>query len=801
MVGTWIKRKIVLAALALFGFSASIDAVQAATLTGTLYQNMIAVAVNSTNHVREVAQTQPTAQTSPIPWQFTFANVPVGEDLSIYIFMEGKLFPMVYADGTTTRDAFKLSSHASFDFGTLSIDYLNHVVRPSKLPNTGIAQFSTSAARSSVTLTTIQDTQLELYPNMTLANLIKYGDNMMSQGWFVVADKYYAQALTLAGASTTPTKSQVQVRHAVSQVFAVLNTARSVANTVTTNYANGTATLGDLLAGFGCDKRHLGLSGMVCAAALPSASPTGSDIKGWLTAYAIPKVTAAIGEISQVPNTMTGFTYRDQSDPWDAGTLIDYADVLVIKGILEAGLSQLYWITAYDWGVDVSASQHKTIEEVKSANPNLATLASDSASLLAVSKTNALSAVDDLLTGMSAIQSRTGTQTNNLFTLKAAKITSATSRLNEIKSSLSASTGIKDELGNVGMYLNLSKIFDGINLRALLPPVLGDEIAGLFPDATMGGVLPDNKYNFAGASLNQDSNGDGIPDVLQSSLRMYVPTTTATITVDGDSADWAGIEPVLTSPANDVRNYVNSELLADTTPYGAADFRRLFLAQDSNKVYLRIERGSDVMPAGFTATYTVLFTAINSPVYNVTYIYLSGNSVNCYQNSQTLTPANFAISGQTVEISCPLTVFKNLTGDYRVDVYSSVWKSNPYTEMNDMVRLASLTFAAKPNLATGGGGGGGTTPTPLSLSTTTLSVNVGQSASVTVSGGTTPYSFMIDPPSAGVISLSNTTTSGTTVTCLKAGTSTLQIPDSGTGSQAQMGSVAVTCNALSTPLT
>ncbi|GAB0056527.1 hypothetical protein SIID45300_00835 [Candidatus Magnetaquicoccaceae bacterium FCR-1] len=788
MVGQWIKRKIVLAALVLFGLGSQPCDAQAASVSGTLVDKAIVVAVNANNETIQAVETQPTGQVSPVIWGFTLQDLPASSDVSVYVFMDGKFFPMIFSNGT--KDAFQLiGSTSAFNLGLVSIDWLNYVAHPATAPISGNALASTSDKRSTINFTSIQNTALNPFPNMDVPTLIQYGNALFSHGWFVVADKFYAQAEQLASTNASPLLNQARVLHSVSQVFAVLNTARSVANTATTDYGNGTATLGDLLAGFGCDRRHLGLSLMRCPNPLPGTAPTGGEIKGWLNAHVIPKVSDAIIRISQVPNTLTAFTFRDPGDPWDAGTTIDHADVLAIKGILEAGLSQLHWLQAYEWGVDVDDSQHKTIEQVKTANPNLSTLAANATSILAVSKNHALSAVDDLLTAMTAIQSRSGSQTSNLFTLNASEITSATSRLNEVKSSLSASTGIKDESGNVGMHLNLSKIFDGISLRAMLPPFLGDAFAGLFPDPTMGGVLPDNKYNFAGESLNQDVNGDGIPDVLQSELKNYVPT--ATMTVDGAATDWADINPVLTDPSNDVIDYLNVVPLADTTPYGAADFRRLFIAQDSSKVYLRIERASDVIPSGFTATYTVMFTAIDTPVYDVTYIYLSGNSLNCYHNSQTLTPASYAISGQTVEISCPLSVFMNLTGRYRVDVYSSVWKSGggQYFEYNDMARIGSLTFGPKPALASGG------TSTPLWVSSTTLTQTVGQSSAVTVSGGTTPYSFMIDPPSAGVISLSDTTATGTTITCLKAGTSTLRIPDSGAGAQAQSGTVAVTCNA------
>jgi hypothetical protein len=60
------------------------------------------------------------------------------------------------------------------------------------------------------------------------------------------------------------------------------------------------------------------------------------------------------------------------------------------------------------------------------------------------------------------------------------------------------------------VVVDVTGFFQGIDLRALLPPFAGDDVSGLFPDATLAGTI------IQGLSLNEDLDPeDGIPDVLQ----------------------------------------------------------------------------------------------------------------------------------------------------------------------------------------------------------------------------------------------------------------------------------------------
>ncbi len=60
----------------------------------------------------------------------------------------------------------------------------------------------------------------------------------------------------------------------------------------------------------------------------------------------------------------------------------------------------------------------------------------------------------------------------------------------------------------------------------------------------------------------------------------------ATITVDGDAADWSGISPARTDPQGD-----------DSMDYTGDDIKAFYLAQDSENLYLRLDLWENVNPS------------------------------------------------------------------------------------------------------------------------------------------------------------------------------------------------------------
>ncbi|MEO5347884.1 MAG: hypothetical protein H7834_16120, partial [Magnetococcus sp. YQC-9] len=424
MVGQWIKHKIVLAALVVFGLVAPLDSAQAASVSGTSYHKAIVVAVTTTaddatnNQVIQAAEV--IKQNSNGLGTFQLSNLPVNQDITLYFFIDGSLYPMIFNSGNS--DAFVFLSDANFNLGLVSIYALTGTsVNPTNGPKDGtITQASALPKRTTQSLTNVQNSALNPFTTMSASALLQYGDAVFQTSWYVVADQFYALALQKA-ADGSVEKTRAQVMHAITQTLALLNTARAVNGVTTRNYTDPNTTmasLGDILAGFGCDRRHLGLSGLNCAGmtkpnVLPADSPTGSNISDWLSSYVIPKIISSLSLLEQVPSTMSSFMTRDPGDLFDSGTTYDYGDVLVIKGVLEAGLAELYWLQAYDAGVDIDANQRLSVDTIKANNPTLGTLSAHAPTSLTNAKTHATNAVNHLLAAVTAIQGRTDTTTTN----------------------------------------------------------------------------------------------------------------------------------------------------------------------------------------------------------------------------------------------------------------------------------------------------------------------------------------------------------------------------------------------------
>ena len=90
---------------------------------------------------------------------------------------------------------------------------------------------------------------------------------------------------------------------------------------------------------------------------------------------------------------------------------------------------------------------------------------------------------------------------------------------------------------------------------------------------------------------------------------------TATISIDGDSSDWSGIDPVMTDSTGDVDNeYI--------------DFTAFYLAQDDNYLYIRIEVNTSDLSSADTANYEYYFQPSfyvdDSHFYSVT-MFLAGS--------------------------------------------------------------------------------------------------------------------------------------------------------------------------------
>jgi hypothetical protein len=88
---------------------------------------------------------------------------------------------------------------------------------------------------------------------------------------------------------------------------------------------------------------------------------------------------------------------------------------------------------------------------------------------------------------------------------------------------------------------------------------------------------------------------DDPPDWVGSDF-LYIPEKT--ITIDGDSNDWQGIEPLITDSAGDV------------ITYSGIDITRIYLAQDNNYLYVKLDLVGDELPQNEWIGYGIYLFAI-----------------------------------------------------------------------------------------------------------------------------------------------------------------------------------------------
>jgi hypothetical protein len=75
--------------------------------------------------------------------------------------------------------------------------------------------------------------------------------------------------------------------------------------------------------------------------------------------------------------------------------------------------------------------------------------------------------------------------------------------------------GTVDEADDETLWVNPNAFFGGlVDFRALLP-LTGESEFTDFPDTTLGGLLPENLNGVDPLGMNEDKDGNGIPDMLE----------------------------------------------------------------------------------------------------------------------------------------------------------------------------------------------------------------------------------------------------------------------------------------------
>ena len=319
----------------------------------------------------------------------------------------------------------------------------------------------------------------------------------------------------------------------VSRVLYALARAVTAGTTASSNASGSFTTAGSMVSGYGCtlSGSSFTLTSILASqldqidcprsSALPGTAPTGSEALLFMK-------TSVYDELSAVLTLLDGVT-STYSDTWTANDFgaefidygevvdVDYGDVLVFKGWIKYVMAQILINASYDMNVDIDATLGTaggTFQTFLTNNSSALGLGTDYLTNLDSAKMLLSSAVDDFRSAITFIGAETDDQSDDLMDLTAADRTTADAHLQDFQSSLSGATTFTE--GTSSLSLDVSRFFTGLSIRAVLPTISGDEVTSLFPDSTMGGIFPNDAYNFAGESLNNDPNMNSIPEVLES---------------------------------------------------------------------------------------------------------------------------------------------------------------------------------------------------------------------------------------------------------------------------------------------
>lgn len=272
--------------------------------------------------------------------------------------------------------------------------------------------------------------------------------------------------------------------------------------------SNGLQRIADLVDAFGClPMPRNDWETLDCLHDLPADSPNGTDIQAYFSGPVTDLFTASLIDLALVSQW---FNRNWQEDGDSFGVESDYGDVLFLEGAFNAALSLIAYFDSLDMNgdIDQEANAHVTVQQLLIDLPDLVSL-NDTAKL-----TESASRLDEsmvkLIAAIDFMQLEADLQHDDFINLADStpeRIAITRSEFASVRSSITGTPASATDNG-VPFTVTLSNFFSGLSLRQELPPYTGD-IPGFFPDPGFDNVI--------GGSLNvnEDINGDGIPDILQ----------------------------------------------------------------------------------------------------------------------------------------------------------------------------------------------------------------------------------------------------------------------------------------------
>jgi hypothetical protein len=451
-------------------------------------------------------------------YRLTLRNIPLNRNLRIYLESKGAVYPLYF--GAT--NVFSLSSDTPFNFGFVAAikGAAGNTATPANTPCAASGVQCAGAIASVPAALTIPDTS-----GLSIDQLNTNGLNALNEISILKARTYFEAAEQLAGTEASNRADTARFFYAATTVLAF------GFDRLTDNTNNGLNNLGDILDSFGMnatdDVRINANQYPIPTLSMPSNASTGADLQAFAVSNILPEIIRAKTAANRIS---TSFNV-DWTEPVSNEVVeSDYGDALLCRAALDAILSTLYAQAAYnlDSDLDEKANNNQTVQQFLAANTSFGVIQTGAAANLTQSKAYANSALVNFRSAILEMESEIDTQSNDyvsLADLTAPEIAQAKLDIADALASLNGPTVVSDNeipaTGN-GFTLNMSPFFAGSigNIRTLLPAFNGNNVASVFPDPTMGGVLPGGEIN-----LNEDINTNNIPDILEDSGLSTLPFT------------------------------------------------------------------------------------------------------------------------------------------------------------------------------------------------------------------------------------------------------------------------------------
>ena len=480
------------------------------TITGSVSGTTV-IAVNESGTI--VASDDTTGKTPDANgnFPFTLTGIPVGDKVCVFLLTNGGMYPLYYdSDGDSIPDTnvFSLASAVDVDLGFVGIGQEGRAI-PENDP-TDTADVSAESED-----TTIPDSiNAPDTSGLSLSQLLNEGFDALRDGLVLRAKTYFKAAEALAGSSVSNDADTARFFYALTRVASLGFDTYSDGDN-----ADAIDHLGDILDGFGCDPagtKRSNFDALSCPETLPSDSPRGGELQGFLTDVVRTELGNAIANLDAVSASF------QRTENFEGESIeFDFGDALFARSAFKASIAKILLQSAYNLDADIDAETNLPVnstEEFLFYNPDVLALSPGSGSALADLKTFWAGAADDLSAAIDQIQGETDDQNDdfiNLLGTTSGEITQAKADIADFKASLDNPTLILDNDADLfnDFTLDISQFLAGLDFRSpsLLPPFSGGDVSGLFPDPTFNGIIGPE------VDLNEDTNpADGIPDIFQS---------------------------------------------------------------------------------------------------------------------------------------------------------------------------------------------------------------------------------------------------------------------------------------------